>query len=74
MARSFKESKRAHAKAKTLSNEDQEHKTRMEQLDAEASAWVYASKSRYFSHKLPPRRSYVFVTLDLRLENNEVSL
>lgn len=49
MARSFEESKRAYtsgdgAKAKTLSNEGKEHKATMELLNAEASAWIYASK------------------------------
>jgi hypothetical protein len=49
MARCFEESKRAYtsgdgAKAKTLSNEGKEHKARMEQSNAEASAWIYASK------------------------------
>jgi hypothetical protein len=51
MARCFKESKRAHAsgygaQAKTLSNERKAHAARMEQLNAEASAWIYASESR----------------------------
>lgn len=50
MANCFEESKRAYgsgdgAKAKMLSNEGKEHKERMEQLHAEASAWIYASKS-----------------------------
>ena len=56
MARCFEESQQAYtsgdrAGAKTLSNEGREHKARMEQLNAEASAWIYASGSRRF-----PRR------------------
>jgi len=31
--------------AKTLSNEGKEHNARMEELNLEASAWIYASKS-----------------------------
>ena len=51
MGRCFEESKRAYtsgdgAKAKTLSIEGKEHKARMEQLNTEASAWIYASESR----------------------------
>ena len=50
MARCFEESKRAYASgdragAKVLSNEGKGHKSRMEQLNAEASSWAYASKS-----------------------------
>ena len=50
MASCFEESKRTYtsgdrAKAKVLSNEGKEHKAMMEQLNAEAGAWIYASKS-----------------------------
>ena len=50
MARCFEESRRAYesgdrAGAKVLSNEGKGHKSRMEQLNAEASSWVYSSKS-----------------------------
>ena len=56
MARCFEESKQAYtsgdgAHAKALSNEGKAHKAEMEQLNAEASAWVYASKSRRFFHQ-----------------------
>ena len=49
MVRCFEESKRAYAagdgaRAKALSNEGKEHKTQMEGLNAEASAWIYASE------------------------------
>jgi len=50
MARCFEESKRAYttgdgAQAKTLSNEGKGHKAKMEQLNAEASAWIYAKNN-----------------------------
>ena len=50
MGSCFEESKRAYtagdgARAKTLSNEGKEHKAKMEQLHAEASAWIYGSES-----------------------------
>ena len=53
MARCIVESKRAYeagdrARAKTLSNERKVHKAKMDQLNSEASAWIYASKSRCF--------------------------
>jgi len=59
MGRCFEESKRAYtagdgARAKALSNEGKEHKAKKDELNAEASAWIYASKSRSFSHRLPP--------------------
>ena len=49
MASCFEESKRAYgggdgARAKILSNEGKEHKAKMEELNAEASAWIYASE------------------------------
>jgi hypothetical protein len=51
MARCFEESKLAYtsgdgAQAKTLSNEGKGHKAKMEQLNEEASTWIYASKSQ----------------------------
>ena len=51
MASCFEESRLAYvagdrALAKALSNEGKEHKERMEQLNAEASAWIFASMSR----------------------------
>ena len=56
MASCFEESTRAYtsgdkAGAKTLSNEGKGHKAMMEQLNAEASAWVYASESCGFSNR-----------------------
>jgi len=56
MASYFEESKRAYragdgAKAKMLSNEGKDHKAMMEQLDTEASAWIYASESYRFSNR-----------------------
>jgi len=56
MARCVVESKRAYeagdrTRAKTLSNERKEHKAKMDQLNLEASAWVYKSKSLCFSHR-----------------------
>ena len=50
MARCFEESQQSYtsgdgAKAKVLSNEGKQHKARMEELNAEASAWIYASES-----------------------------
>jgi len=53
MANCFEESKHAYragdgAMAKILSNEGKGHKARMEQLNAEASAWIYASESYRF--------------------------
>lgn len=50
MARRFEESRLVYeagdrAMAKTLSNEGKEHKARMEQLNGEASAWIYESKT-----------------------------
>ena len=49
MANCFEESRRAYgagdgARAKVLSNEGKEHKAKMEELHAEASAWIYASE------------------------------
>ena len=50
MGRCFEESRREYttgdrARAKILSNEGKEHKAKMEELHAEASAWIYASES-----------------------------
>ncbi|KAF9650614.1 Smr-domain-containing protein [Thelephora ganbajun] len=50
MAQCFKKSKRAYAtrdraRAKELSNEAKEHKAKMERLNKEASAWVYAKNN-----------------------------
>ena len=50
MGRCFEESKHAYtagdgARAKVLSNEGKEHKAKMDELNAEASAWIYASES-----------------------------
>lgn len=49
MVHCFEESKRAYAagdgaRAKALSNEGKGHKAQMEELNAEASAWIYASE------------------------------
>lgn len=51
MAHCFGDSKRAYASgdgagAKALSNKGKEHRTMMERLNADASAWIYASESR----------------------------
>lgn len=50
MARCFEESQHAYtsgdgAKAKMLSNEGKDHKARMERLNAEAGAWIYAKNN-----------------------------
>lgn len=55
MRRCFEEAKCAYlagdgAMAKVLSEEGKEHKAEMEQLNAEASAWIYMSESRCFSY------------------------
>lgn len=56
MARCFEESQQAYtagdgAKAKALSNEGKEHRANMEQLNAEASSWIYASELRRSSSR-----------------------
>ena len=55
MGNCFEESKRAYttgdgARAKALSNEGKEHRAKMEQFNAEAGAWIYASEWRCFFH------------------------
>jgi len=49
MARCFQESKEAYsrgdgARAKQLSNEGKEHKRQMEELNEQASAWIYVGR------------------------------
>ena len=71
MAHCFEESQTAYttgdrARAKVLSNEGKEHKAKMEELHAEASAWIYASKLRCFSSTIPQRFDAFVASLTFR--------
>jgi len=79
MARCIVESKHAYEagdrdRAKTLSNERKAHKAKMDQLNLEAGAWIYASKSRCFSHRRSPDDLTCLSPPIFRSENNEASL
>jgi len=77
MACCFEESRLAYVSgdrglAKALSNEGKEHKERMEWFNAEASDWIFASRSR----SLPPMTQLDLTNrcLPRYSENNEVRM